>query len=248
MTEPLVHYRIPEPRIALISIERPQKKNAINTQIVEELAAAWARFESGEERVAILTGYRDEVFTGGADLKDMPPDFWKCIPGAGSPVSKPLIAATAGLCVGGGMVLVAMCDLAVAAENSVFAYPEAQVGYTGGMISNLAARIPHKIAMEIMMLGESVDAQRAHAAGYVNRVVPVGRQVEVALDMARRLEASSPVILRTLKDYVGRLLPKGPSEAAAIVRRELMEVNSGEDATEGLTSFREKRKPRFTGR
>lgn len=244
----LVTYSIPEPRIALIAIERPQKKNAINTQIVEELTAAWARFEAGEERVAILTGYRDEVFTGGADLKDMPPDFWKCIPGAGSPVSKPLIAATAGLCVGGGMVLVAMCDLAVAAENTVFAYPEAQVGYTGGMISNLAARIPHKIAMEIMMLGESVGAQRAFEAGYVNKVVPVGRQVETALQMARRLEASSPVILRTLKKYVGEVLPKGPSEAAAMVRRELMEVNGSADAIEGLASFREKRKPSFPGR
>ena len=89
------------------------------------------------------------------------------------PVDKPVVGAVAGWVVGGGMVLTTMCDILIAADNARFSYPEVKVGFTGGIISALATRIPHKIAMELLLVGEAIDAQRAYEVGYVNKVVPV---------------------------------------------------------------------------
>ena len=234
-------------RVALIRINRPAKRNAMNRQMVDELQAAWARFEASEDRVAIITG-SDAVFSGGADLKDMPPEFWKAIPGLGAAVTKPVIAAVAGPVVGGACVIVQMCDLCVAAENANFSYPEAAVGFTGGLISGLAARIPHKIAMEMVLLCQPLSAQRAYEVGLVNAVVPVGRQLDTAREWAQRIAGYAPLVVDTLKAFVAEVLPKGPSEAAALARRRLESVNAGEDAQEGKTAFEEKRKPRFKGK
>jgi enoyl-CoA hydratase/carnithine racemase len=159
-----------------------------------------------------------------------------------------VIAATAGLVVGGGLVLVQFADLAVAADNSVFSYPEAKVGYSGGLISSLAARIPHKLTMELLLLGGSIGAQRAYEAGLVNRVVPLGQQVVVARELATRIAANAPLVLRMLKDFVGTVIPKGPSEAAAIARATVEAVNSAEDYHEGIAAFINKRSPTFVGR
>lgn len=234
-------------RVAVVRINRPAKRNAMNTQMVSELQAAWARFEAGDDRVAIITG-SDTTFSGGADLKDMPPEFWKAIPGLGAAVSKPVIAAVAGPVVGGACVIVQMCDLCVAADNASFSYPEAAVGFSGGLISGLAARIPHKIAMELLLLCHPLSAQRAYEVGLVNAVVPAGRQLDTAREWAQRIAGYAPLVVDTLKAFVTEVLPKGPSEAAAIARRRLEAVNFGEDAIEGKAAFEEKRKPRFKGR
>jgi enoyl-CoA hydratase len=127
---------------------------------------------SEEDRVAVLTGAGDKAFSAGADLRDPPGNLYRGIPGVGVAVDKPVIGAAAGWVVGGGMVLTTMCDILVAADNVRFSYPEVKVGFTGGIITNLAARIPHKIAMELLLLGEPIDAKRAYEVGYVNKVVP----------------------------------------------------------------------------
>ena len=108
--------------------------------------------------MAVLTGAGDKAFTAGADLKAPPATLYRGIPGVGVAVDKPVIGAVAGWVVGGGMVLTTMCDILIAADNARFSYPEVKVGFTGGIISNLAARIPHKIAMELLFLGEPIDA------------------------------------------------------------------------------------------
>lgn len=235
--------------IAEIRIDRAEKYNVITHDVVRELAAAWQRFkDSDEDRVAILYAAGERAFTAGADLRDIPHDLWKAIPGVGIQIDKPIIAVTAGLVVGGGLVLVQFADLAVAADNSVFSYPEAKVGFSGGLISSLAARIPHKLAMELLLVGGSISAQRAYEAGLVNRVVPVGQQLDTARELAAQIAANAPLVTQTLKRFVGEVIPKGPTEAAGIARAQIEAINASEDFHEGISAFTQKRAPQFVGR
>jgi enoyl-CoA hydratase/carnithine racemase len=234
--------------VSLITINRPEKRNAISQDVALGLQAAFRDFDASDQRVAVITGAGDEAFSGGADIKQLP-EFWRCVPGVGITTEKPIIAATAGWVVGGGLVIAMMSDLLVAADNSRFSYPEARLGVTGGMIAGLAARIPHKVAMEVMLLGRVLTAQRAFDVGMVNQVVPAGRQVEVALALASELAEASPLVLRTLKSFVNRhILPSGPAEIQGGITRQLSEVNGSADAREGIRAFQEKRTPKFSGR
>lgn len=233
----------------LIAINRPHKRNAISAQVAVELQQAFAAFDaSPTQRVAVITGTGDEAFSAGADLSDVP-ELWRCIPTVGITTEKPVIAAVAGHCVGGALLLTMMCDLLVAADNARFSYPEAAVGFTGGMIASLAVRIPHKVAMELILLCRVMDAQRAYAVGFANEVVPTGRQVERALELARQIATYSPLVLRTLKRFVTEgVIPQGPSERMAKAHRDLAIVRDSEDARESSLAFKEKRRPRFQGR
>jgi enoyl-CoA hydratase/carnithine racemase len=235
-------------RIALITLNRPQKRNALSTGVVDALYAAWQRYAAGPERAAILTGAGEQAFSGGADLNDFPNELWRAIPGVGVSLDKPVIAATAGWCVGGAAVMVAMCDLCIAADNTVFSYPEAKVGYCGGIAANMVSRIPHKIAMEFLLMGRPMTAQRMFEAGFVNLVVPAGEQLRVAREWANELADHAPLVVGMLKDFTAEVLPRGPAELAGRARARLDRVNASEDAREGSAAFREKRKPAFRGR
>lgn len=235
-------------KVTVITIDRPARKNAICKRTAEELQQAFSEFEASDQRVAVITSTGQDAFSSGADVAD-PPELWRCIPGVGFVTDKPIVAATAGWVVGGAMVLTMMCDLIVAADNTRFSYPEARLGFTGGMISGLAARIPHKVAMDLMLLGRTMEAQRAYDVGLVSDLVPLGQQLEVALRHAQALASSAPLVLRTLKRFVNQqVLPRGPSEQMADTLRQLKEVNEGLDALEGRNAFREKRAPQFQGR
>jgi enoyl-CoA hydratase/carnithine racemase len=232
----------------VISINRPERRNAICAQTAIELQQAFAEFDASEQKVAVYTGTGDEAFSGGADVTNLP-ELWRCIPTVGITTEKPVIAAVGGWCVGGALVAVMMCDLLVAAENAKFSYPEAKLGFTGGMIAGLASRIPHKMAMEMILLCKTWDVRRAYEVGLVNEVVPVGKQVEAALAMAREMTTMSPMVLKTLKRFIVEgVLTQGPSEKMARAGRDLGLVRDSEDAKEALAAFKEKRKPRFTGK
>ena len=148
----------------VIAINRPERRNAICAQTAIELQQAFAAFDASSQKVAVLTGSGDEAFSGGADVTDLP-ELWRCVPTVGITTEKPVIAAVGGWCVGGALVVAMMCDLLVAAENAKFSYPEAKLGFTGGMIAGLAARIPHKVAMELILLCRTFDVRRAHGSG-----------------------------------------------------------------------------------
>jgi len=235
--------------VTVITINRLAKKNAICAGTAIELQQAFAAFDrSPTQRVAVLTGAGNDVFSAGADVTDIP-ELWRCIPTLGITTEKPVIAAVAGWCIGGSLVVAMMCDLLVAAENAKFSYPEAKLAFTGGVISSLATRIPHHLAMEIILLGRVMDAQRAYQVGFANEVVPVGQQVEAAMAMARELATFAPLVLSTLKRFVTEgVMPKGPSELMARAHAALDVVRQSEDFREGMASFREKRKPRYVGR
>jgi len=235
--------------VAVITINRPARMNAIGPEVEAGLARAWARLnDSPEDRVGILTGAGERAFSAGRDRDAQdPPDYRSFTPGVGVALDKPLIAAVSGWCVGGAIVLVAMCDLCVATRDARFTYPEPKLGFAGGMIASLAARIPHKIAMELMLLGEVVDAQRAYEAGLVNRLAEPGRHLDEAMALARRLAANAPLVMAMLKRLAAATVPQSPVEAAGLAWRENERVFRSADYREGLESFRAGREPRFRG-
>ena len=235
-------------RVGIVTINRADRMNALNEDVIQGLRDAWRRFEAGDDRCAILHAAGDRAFSVGADIKDGPREMWQGVPGIGVPVSKPIIAAVHGWCIGGAYVIVQMCDLVVAAANTVFKYPEAQVGFTGGLIAGAVARIPHKIAMEFMLLGQDLSAERAYQVGMVNKVVPTGTELDAALEYADILKESAPLVVETLKRFSMETLPLSPAEAGAMARDQLLSVRDSEDGKEGGLAFREKRTPVFTGR
>jgi enoyl-CoA hydratase len=245
MQEGAITYRA-EDGVAIITIARPEKRNALSAAMCDQLADALARLESGDERVGLLCA-EGETFCAGADLTSPPEHFWRCVPGVGVTLTKPLIAVVQGPVVGMAVAIMAFCDLCVASEDTRFIYPEAKIGLSKGLISALGARVPHKFAMEMMLLGGPISAARAFDVGFVNRVTPAGQQLAVAQEMARALAASAPLVLAQLKTLVDATLPVSPAETmyrtSALVER----VTRSDDAREGVRSFHEKRQPNFKG-
>ena len=235
-------------RVATITINRADRMNALNEEVILGLQAAWRRLENSDDRVAVLTAAGDKAFSVGADVKDAPKEMWQGVPSIGTQTSKPVIAAVKGWCIGGSYVIVQMCDLVVAADNTRFKYPEAKLGFTGGLIASAVARIPHKVAMEFMLLGEDFDAHRALAAGMVNKVVPAGEEEEQAHAWANILAKSAPLVVQGLKEFSMATLNKSPAEAGAIARDQLLDIKFSDDGAEGRKAFGEKRTPQFTGK
>ena len=233
--------------IATITINRPERMNALNEAVISGLQKAWQRFADGSDRVAVIHGAGERAFSVGADIKSPPQEMWQGVPSVTTPLDKPVIAAVHGWCIGGAYCIVQMCDLVVAADTTVFKYPEAQLGFTGGLIASAVARIPHKIAMEFMMLGEDFDAQRALAAGMVNKIVPAGTELAAALHWAAQLARSAPLVLQTLKRFSLQTMNASPAEAGAVSREQLLRVRNSADGKEGGRAFAEKREPDFKG-
>ena len=197
--------------------------------------------------MAILSGAGDKAFTSGADVSDLP-ELWRAIPGVGFKTDKPVIAATSGWVIGGGIVMAMMCDLMVSTESTLFYYPEAKLGTTAGGISSLVARMPHKLAMEIMLLGAKVPASRAYEVGFVNKVVANGQHEAEALAMADQLLDSAPLVIGALKRLVNEVMPIGPIERMVEISQIIATVRQSEDMQEGIAAYKEKRKPRFRAR
>ena len=243
----LVSYEV-EGKIATISINRASKMNALNEDVIQGLRSAFRRYNDSNERCAILCAEGDAAFSVGADIKDPPKEMWQGVPGVGVVTNKPIIASVQGYCIGGAYILVQMCDLVVAADNTIFKYPEAQVGFTGGLIAGCAARIPHKIAMEFMLLGQDLGAARAYEVGMVNRVTPLGGQYAAAKAYADILAVSAPLVVETIKNLVADTVPRGPAEISALSRDKLLTVSQSEDGAEGRSAFKDKRTPDFQGK
>jgi enoyl-CoA hydratase len=234
--------------ISIIRINRPERLNAIGQAVAVEMQQAFKEFDADpDKRVAILSATGNRAFSSGADVNDLP-ELWRAIPNVGFQTDKPIIAATSGWVVGGGIVMVMMCDLMVSTEDTQFYYPEAKLGTTAGGISSLVARMPHKLAMEIMLLGTKVSAQRAYDVGFVNRVVPNGEHEAEALAMAAQLLESAPLVISALKRLVNEIMPVGPIERMVAVSQTIAKVRQSDDLQEGIRAYKEKRKPRFTGK
>ncbi|UUX97371.1 enoyl-CoA hydratase-related protein [Aquabacterium sp. J223] len=241
--------------IAVITINRPQRRNALTRAVREGLAEAFKRFEADPQaQVAILTGAGD-TFCAGMDLLEaadtelrIPPPGFMPVLGDNIEVTKPVIAAVQGYAYAGGFLLAQMCDLCVADETARFAITEGKVGRGMPWAAPLIHMLPQRVVMEIALTGDPLTAQRAYELGYVNRVVPKGQALESALELAGRVTVNAPLTVRAAKEMVRLSTEMGRSAALRASYRAFDSVYLSEDALEGPRSFREKRKPVWKGR
>lgn len=232
--------------VTTFTINRPERKNSINSVVGDALYDGLTEFQASDQRVAVIAA-RGKHFSGGADIADVPP-IWKEQPLLGVKIDKPVICAVNGDCIGAALVIALFCDLCVASENATFWYPEARVGMTGGIAATLATRIPHKLAMEMLLLARKVPARRAYEMGFVNEVVPEGQAFDAALAMAQELAAMAPLVHRIIKRFADATLPQSPAEASARAQNEVNVIKTSGDRAEGVGAFLEGRQPNFSSR
>jgi enoyl-CoA hydratase/carnithine racemase len=254
MTEP-VRYEVVR-GVAWLTINRPEARNALSRAVREGLFAGVRRFNDDDDaQVLVLTGAGDRAFCAGGDLKEMaetalevpPPDFAPQF-GRNIEVVKPTIAAVNGVAYAGGFLLAQNCDLCVAAESARFAITEAKVGRGSPWAVPLSWLVPPRIAMQILLTGDPLTAQRAYEVGLVNEVVPDAELVSTVQALAERIAANAPLSVRAAKRtaYLSSRFPL--DEAYAEADRIWEPVYKSADAQEGPAAFRDKRPPVWTGR
>lgn len=234
--------------VARITINRPEKRNSINSAVGAGLLDAFRRYAASDERCAIIAGAGDAAFCAGLDFNDPPAATWSIYPGYRYPIGKPMIAAVSGHCIGAGTVIAAHCDLIVATESAEFSFPEGQLGRLGGAASGLFTRVPPRIAAEMVMLGHPVSAEHAFHGGLVNRVVPRGKHLEVASEWAARIGSMAPLVMQGCKVFLDDVLGKNGYQQALPFLRALDDIQSSEDAQEGPAAWKARRAPVFRGR
>ncbi|HEY1990576.1 MAG TPA: enoyl-CoA hydratase-related protein [Acidimicrobiales bacterium] len=267
-----IHYQVDDDHIALITIDRPEAKNAMDMEHFFQLRSAWDRFGEDEDAwVAIITGVKDS-FLVGADLKTYIPqitehqkkikagevssiggysldDGMKAVL-RGVKLYKPIIAAINGTCVAGGMEMLGGCDIRVAVDTATFGVLEPKRGLFagGGTTVRLPRQVPFPAAMEFLLCADRIGADQAFQMGLLNEVTTADQLMERANDYAHRITANGPLAVRKTKESVLRGLATDMKEAYRIESELAGEVFGSEDAKEGPKAFAEKRPPVWTGR
>ena len=242
-------------RVAWLTIDRPEARNALSAEVRRGLSEGFERFAGDDAAVLVLTGAGDKAFCAGGDLREMadtgltvpPPDFVPQ-PGRTVQLTKPVIAAVNGLAYGGGFLLAQQCDLVLAAEHARFAVSEAKLGRGAPWAAPLSWLIPPRVAMQLLVTGDPISAQRAHQVGLVNEVVPAAELHDAAQALGERIVANAPLSVAAAKATV-RLMA-GPRFADAYAEAEALwePVYLSDDAQEGPAAYRDKRTPIWTGR
>jgi enoyl-CoA hydratase len=242
--------------VLLVTLNRPDARNAVNAAVAEGVAAALDELDADDElRVGVLTG-AGKGFSSGMDLKafvagESPYAGDRGFAGITQRAAeKPLIAAIEGFAVAGGFEIALSCDLIVAARDARLGIPEAKRGLVaaGGALLRLPERIPYHVAMELALTGDPIDAQRGYELGIVNRVAEPGGALDAALELAGAIVKNGPLALRASK----RILEESRDWPEAQWWERQGEISGpvmiSEDAREGATAFAEKREPNWKGR
>jgi enoyl-CoA hydratase len=246
-------------RVGVVTLNRPKQLNALNPQLMQELAKALYDFDADEGIGAIVITGSEKAFAAGADIGAMK-DFsymdafksdyitrdWEHI----RSIRKPVIAAVAGYALGGGNELAMMCDIVIAADNAKFGQPEINLGIMPG--AGGTQRLPRFTskakAMDLCLTARTMDAQEAERAGLVSRVVPLDKLMEEAMAVAAKIAGYSLPVVMMMKESINRAYESTLSEGVLFERRLFHSQFGLEDQKEGMAAFVEKRKPTFKHR
>ena len=243
--------------VQIITLNRPEARNAIDYETAHELATALDRLDADDGvTLGILTG-AGNTFCSGMDLKAFAATGQRPYVGdrgfggmCEKPPRKPVIAAVEGYALAGGCEVALACDMIVAANNSTFGLPEVKRGLvpgSGGML-RLPSRIPYHIAMEAILTGEMIPAERLHHFGLVNRLVEPGQALEAARELAGLIAANGPLAVQAAKTVIAESRNWRPADMFDMQRPRIAHIFTSADAKEGATAFAEKRKPVWTGK
>ena len=240
--------------VTLITLNRPQVLNALNSGVLEELITAFAAFEADpSQRCAVLTGAGEKAFAAGADIKEMADkpaaDFYaddffsRWTSHLVKATRKPWIAAVNGFALGGGCELAMMADFIIASDNARFGQPEIKLGVAPGMggSQRLTRAIGKAKAMEMCLTGRMMGAEEAERSGLVARVVPLASLVEEAVKTASEIAAMPPLAAIANKEMVNAAFETGLDQGVLIERRIFQVLTATEDKAEGMAAFIEKR-------
>jgi len=248
-----------EDHVGQIRLDRPDALNALNAQLLGELADAVAEMDgSNRVRAIVLTG-SEKAFAAGADIKEMvgksfidmfAEDYFTGPSDAIMRCRKPIVAAVAGYCLGGGCELAMMCDIIIAADTAKFGQPEVNLGVIPGLGGT--QRLPRVVgkakAMEMCLTGRFMDAAEAESSGLVSRVVPAKDLMSSARETALKIAEKSPLTVRAVKEAVNRSYETTLREGLLFERRLFNALFATEDQVEGMSAFLEKRSPQFRGK
>ncbi|WP_104523956.1 crotonase/enoyl-CoA hydratase family protein [Blastococcus atacamensis] len=242
--------------VQIVTINRPKARNALDAAVAREVAAAVDELDASDElRAGVLTG-AGGFFSAGMDLKAFLRGETPAIEGRGlcgitrTPPRKPLVAAVEGGALAGGFELVLACDLVVAGRGARFGVPEVKRSLVaaGGAALLLPQRMPRAVALELLLTGDPIDAERAAAVGLVNQLVDDGAAVDAAVALAERIAANGPLAVAATKQVVISAPTWSPEESWDRQEEIVRPVFASEDAREGSTAFAERRDPVWRGR
>ena len=247
-----------EDRVGVVRIDRPEKRNALSPDVMEELANAIDDLDRDSEVRCIVIAGNEEVFAAGADIKAMAErtfqevleastmPFWQRV----ADCRTPLIAAVSGFALGGGCELALLCDMIVASDTAEFGQPEITLGIIpgGGGTQRLARIIGKQRTMELVLTGRRIDAKEALRLGFVNRVVPKRNFMAEAFDLAEVIARRPPLAVKLAKQAVLAADEMALSAGLAHERRLYELAMATEDRVEGMQAFLEKRRPEYRGR
>jgi E-phenylitaconyl-CoA hydratase len=253
--------------VLILTLDRPEARNALNRQMRGALTAEWLRFRDDDTlRVAVLTGAGEAAFCAGADLKEIG-DYYRSMtsierreygerePGLGAITRnfnprKPTIAAINGPCLAGGLEIALACDVRIAATHATFGLPEVRRGILPGAggTQRLPRALPFGVAMEMILAGTPIDAEAALRWGLVSRLVPADRLLDCAVGLAERIAANGPLAVRAARDAVYQGFDLTLDQALRMEQFHAEPLRQSEDAQEGVRAFVEKREPRFFGK
>jgi methylglutaconyl-CoA hydratase len=247
--------------IATVTLNRPEKRNAISFELVEEMQCALAAMDKSDAQVVIITG-AGKAFSAGLDLDNLKAllgrsheenvkdsatmaGFFRAI----YEFPKPTIAAVNGAAIAGGTGIATMCDFTLAVPEAKFGYTEVRIGFVPAIVSSfLVMQVGHKIARDLLLTGRLFDAAEAHRFGLVNEILPPEKLLPRAQELARSLMENSPPAVRATKRLINGFIREQLDRQIAEATEDNARIRTTADFREGISSFLEKRKPKWSGR